>query len=435
MRAWILSAFVLAGCLRGPAPVSTPDRAESLRYQAHDDWREYFLGGNYELAAMAATQGRLDPMLVGLALREARKVAKKSLKAFVDGDDYEARVKLWKIAWQAYREEVAIACLYGPTSASISLAVEDVTRASDVAESSELLYLLLDYECPLGREQRYEIITTAANDDKNEYALEMALRSNWNVIDKLEFVGLYIESGNCSFGLKAASRLGVDVDYLAQSLKDSTCESERLDSSGWGFSQAEYRTLFFETVRHRRYHLAFEFNTLGHGGEDGIRYLVQQLFAQHDEYGLEKLCVMRPSLRDAAYSYAIAHGRARFVGMSSKEIIWQDRAFEKLLEEGKFDDAAEVAEFGASETLRTEGVLKAFRAAVIAGNMVDARYLWKRYPKIVPAKEYKKAERAWIKAHPEDERFSRSRRMPRKAQSSECVASDPDDWTVTKCDK
>ena len=431
MRAWMITACVLAGCFHGPVRLN--DVKAQKRYAAHDEWKKRLLGGDYELAALAAWEAKLDPMLIGLAFDEARKAAQKSLHAFSE-DQKTDREILEKNVVDAYRVEVAIACLYGPARATAEVAIEDVTEASEHITDTEPLYLLLDYDCPITRESRFEIITTAVDEDKDAYALEMALSSNWNVLDKLEFVGYYLERSECSPGLKAASRLGWPITYVAQLLRKSDCEKETFDSKDWSFSQTELRTLFFEAVRFRKYHLAYEFNTLAKGGESGKQYLAQKLLEQKDEYQAEALFVLRPNLRPLVYGHALSLGRARFVGMQSKDIFWQERAYEKLLEEGKFEDAAEVAEYGISETLRSTGILRAFHAALAADDIIDARYLWKRYPKIVPEKEYKKAERAWMKAHPEDDRFSRSRRLPRKKKSAECAAAKPDEWTVTKCD-
>jgi hypothetical protein len=432
MRAWILSACVLAGCLHDRIPtIAAHDAPHSA---AQDAWKEYFLDGNYEMAAMTARRAALDPMLIGLAFQEARKEAKKHLRVFYTDFETDNEVLLKNIQ-QAYRTEVAIACLYGPKRSSGRLAIRDVEAASERLNSDMLLYLLLDYECPLNREERFEIILAAVQDDRNAYALKMALVSGWNVLDKLAFVDLFLSTGDCSFGFKAAARLKPDTAYLAQLIRDSSCENDPFDSKGWRFPQNDLRYLFFEAVRYRKYHLALEFNLLAQGGENGVRYLVQQIFDRHDEYTVEGLCVARPELRPAIYGHALSLGRARFVGMHSKDIFWQERAFEKLLEEGKFDDAAEVAEFGISETLRTEGVLKAFRAAVVAGDMIDARYLRRRYPQIVPKKEYEKAEAAWIKSHPDDTRFGRSRKRSRRKKNPECTASASGEWTVKRCDE
>ena len=430
MRAWILAACVVAGCLYETA-LTTVSR-DNVRNAALDAWKEYLIDGNYEMAAMTIRSESLDPMLSGLALRLARKQARKYLRLLSRGDGSYSDRRSHLL--EAYRIEVAIACAYGPSPRSGFLAIKDVNAAFKQTHEDDLLFPLLEYGCPLSHVQRFEIIMTAAQDHKDDYALRKALGANPNTDDKLEFIDWYLSMGNCSFGLKAAARLRPKMAYLAQLLRTSHCDSERFDSRDWNFSQSEFRMLFFETVRFRKYRLALEFNRRAGGGDDETRYLIEKMFEQHDEYDMEKLCVVRPELRNLIYAYALLHGRARFVGLQSKDIYWQEQAFWKLIGEGKFDDAAEIAEYGVSETLRTEGVLKAFRMALAAEDMIDARYLSRRYPHIVPKDEYEKAEKAWIKAHPEDTRFGHSRKLPRRKKGKVCKSS-PDEWTVQRCDE
>lgn len=428
MRAWILTACVLAGCLHGSVPTTASRQGAAL-----DAWKEYLVDGNYEMAAMTARNERLDPMLSGLALRFARNRAKKYLRHLYRGDGsyFDRRFRFI----ESYRTVVAIACVYGPFPSSGHLAIKDVYAAFKRTREDDLLYSLLDYSCPLSHGQRIEIVMMAAQDRKDDYALLKALESNPNASDKLAFVDLYLSSGRCGFGFKAAARLKPEMAYLVQLLRKSVCDSERFDSHDWIFSQSDLRGLFFGAVRFRKYHLAMEFNALAGGGDDEVRYLIKRMFERHDEYGIEPLCAMRPELRSRIYAYALMHGRARFVGLQSKDIYWQEQAFWKLLGEGRFDDAAEIAEYGVSETLRADGVLKAFRAALAAEDMMDARYLRNRYPRIVPKAEYENAEKAWIKAHPEDTRFGHSRKLPHRKKSKGCAASPTDDWAVRRCDE
>lgn len=430
MRAWILAACVLAGCLHVTAPATVP--RDSARSAALDAWKEYLMDGNYEMAAMTARNAKLDPMLSGLALRLARKQARKHLRRIFNGEGsyFDRRTNLV----EAYRIEVAIACTYSPSKTSGLLAVKDVGAAFERTREDDLLYPLLEYGCPLSHEHRFEIVMAAARDRKDDFALRQAIEANLNVTDKLEFIDSYLSPGKCSFGFKAAAALKPEMAYLVQLLRSSSCDSDRFDSRDWNFSQSELRGLFFDAVRFRKYHLAMEFSLRSGGGDDETRYLIEKMFEQHDEYDMEKLCSVRPELRSPIYAYALLHGRARFVGLQSRDIYWQEQAFWKLIGEGKFDDAAEVAEYGVSETLRTEGILTAFQMALAAEDMIDARYLSKRYPLIVPGKEYEKAEKAWIKAHPEDTRFGHSRKIPRRKKGKVCDSSS-DEWAVRRCDE
>src|SRR5690348_8415696 len=90
MRAWMISAFVLAGCFHDPTRLS--DARAQKRYSARDEWRKRLRDGDYELAALAAWQGRLDPMLIGFAFSEARKEAQKSLRAFSEDEKTDREI-------------------------------------------------------------------------------------------------------------------------------------------------------------------------------------------------------------------------------------------------------------------------------------------------------------------------------------------------------
>ncbi len=427
MRNWLVTACVLAGCLRGSTDVAVPN------VSARDVWRAYFVSGQYVQAAKAAWQGGLDSYLIGLALREVRKDAKFRVDHYygdysVDNETLKERIR------QAFRKEVEIACVYGPTKASATLAIDDVRHARDLLNEDSLLYLLLDYDCPLDHVERYDIITTAAKDGAlDDYTLIQALKSDLTLAEKIAFSDLYVASNDCTWGFKVATRLGVTSHEMENLIHESSCEQEPIAPTDWGISQSDARGYFFVAVGARKYNLALAFNEAAGGGVDGTWYVVQEMFAQRDEYQTAALVKLRPELRDVIYGYAIDHGRARFVGMQAQEVVWEQRAYDALIVAGKYDDAAEVAEYGPSLTMRTEGVLKAFRAAAAAGDYVMARYLWKRYPNIVPAEEAEKARLAWNKAHPKDKRFRGPRKLPRKPLDPDCVPTASDDWTIKRC--
>ncbi len=427
MRNWLVTACVLAGCLRGSTDVAEP------KVSARDAWKTYFVSGQYVQAAKIAWQNKLGPFLIGLSLRKVRKDVKFRVDHYY-GDYSADNETLKERLRQAFRKEVEIACVYGPTKASATLAINDVRRARDLLNEDLLLNLLLDYDCPLDHAVRYDIITTAAKDGTlDDYALIQALKADLSLAERIAFSDLYVASNDCTWGFKAAARLAVTPHEIENLIHESSCEQEPIAPADWGISQSDARGYFFVAVGARKYNLALAFNEAAVGGADGTWYVVQEMFAQRDEYQTAALVTLRPELRDIIYGYAIDHGRARFVGMQTKEVIWEQRAYDALIAAGKYDDAAEVAEFGPSLTMRTEGVLKAFRAAAAAGDYVMARYLWKRYPKIVPTKEAERARLAWNKTHPKDKRFRGPRKLPKKPLDPDCVPSASGDWTIKRC--
>lgn len=439
MYAWLISAVVLAGCLRNPAPPNNP--ASDPKVAAREAWKSYLQSGNYDKAAEVASQHHLGYLEIDIALHYARLDARDKKDAYYNDKYVEASEVLRAAVMAAYRSEVIIACRYGPSkSLSPALAIKDIQEVNSELSENSFLYLLLNFDCPLSHDLRYEIIAAAANDDLDDFALWHAVRSNWNANDKMEFIKIYITANECSFGLKAALQLGVLPADMDQLLRLSDCEKEKLDSKAWLFPAEALRRYFFSAMRLRKYNLAFEFNQLAGGTQDGAWHVIGEAFDKHDEYTLAGLIAYRPELRDILFSYAITHGRARFVGMQTKEIIWQQRAFDKLIEEGKYDVAAEVAEFGVSLTLKTEGVLIAFRATMAAGNFEQGRFYFKvRYPKIVTSGEYGKAAEAWFTAHPGERRnplpsdIEKKLKTPSKSRNPDCIPSKPGEWTVKRC--
>lgn len=432
MRLWLLVAFVLFGCLPRPSPLRAANPVPRVSAQAL--WRSHLLNREYDKAAQVAFEEHLGSMEIGIALRFAHLDARKRRAAYSDERYGERADALREEMEKAYEQVVKIACLYGPSRRlSPPLAVKAVRAAYADVDDNVLLYRLLDYGCPLNHTTRLEVIHAAITDDLDEYALAHALRSHLNPSDKIGIVNVYLLRGLCSFGFMAAARLSLDAKYLEPMLRTSSCEDEEFDSSGWSFSQADHRRLFFAAVKARKYHLAIEFNRLASGGESEIRYLVEEMVRRSDMYQAEPLFKLHPDLRDIVYAYALEHGRAHFVGLQTKEISWGERAFDKLLELRRYEDAAEVAEFGPSLTLRTSGILKAFRAAATAGDFIAARYLWNRYQHIVPQDEYERARAAWNRKHPRDRSFRGPRKLPKRQLDPKCASVAPDDWSVSSC--
>ncbi len=408
MRAWLISAVVLAGCLHGPAfPAPSP------HVDAMKAWHAAMQAKEYLNAAEAAAKGGLHPRLIGLPLELARQEAQASAQAYLDARWKNEGNALRERMVEAFRQEVAIACTYGPVKESAELAVNDVRSTSQNVFDDGLLNLLLENSCPLDHDLRYEIIMTAAASGLDDLALKEALHApDWTDINALTFAIWYPMHGNCGRGFRIATLFALKPDAIEKLIAASDCEPGGYATAGWAFPRQDARGYFFAAVRQRKYRLALAFNRLAGGGDEEIAYLVQELFAHKDEYAAaERLVKANPELRDPIYAFALAHGRARYVGQRAKEISWEERAFEQLLRDGKYEDAAEVAEYGVSLTLRTEGVLRAFRAAAQAGNFPSAGYLGKRYSAIVPKDEVEAARDAWNAAHPDQ--WYGPRKLPR----------------------
>ncbi len=434
MYARLISVVVLAGCLHNPA--SSSHMAQNIQVDAKEVWKSYLQKGDYGKAASIALQYNLGTFELDVALQYARLDAARKEHSY-SSDRYTDGSQAVKASMmEAYKSEANIACVFEPSNTSSSaLVVKDIQNAYNDLSDNDLLYLLLDFDCPLSHDLRYEIITDAANEDNknlDEFALRHALSSNWSMTEKMEFIKIYMVAGKCSFGLKAASQLGIQPHEMDQLFHLSKCEAENLDSTEWLFPVEEMRQYFFSTIRLRQYNFALEFSRLIGGTQDYIWYLIERAFAKHDEYILANMVASRPELQSIIFTYALNHGRARFVGMQAKEIIWQQRAFRKLIEEHQYDVAAEIAEFGKSPTFKIEGILTAFKATMADGKFEHGRlYYRERYPKIITPEEYDKATDAWFKDHPGQRRLPLVKK--KKPTDPDCIPSAPGDWTVKKC--
>jgi len=78
-------------------------------------------------------------------------------------------------------------------------------------------------------------------------------------------------------------------------------------------------------------------------------------------------------------AYLWERGRFRFIANYALTYDWQRKAFDKLIELKRWEDAAEAAQYGSGEALKTEGILIAFRAAMAAGDFKSGRYFVARY--------------------------------------------------------
>ncbi len=399
MRRCILAMVILTGCL--PSQVRVPVKALP------------------------------DPGIVFQSLRDRARLLLDGY--YGNPDSFEKKLQDIRFAYDA---EVTMACTHGAPDSWSEAAVDDVRQASAALVEETLLFLLLDKGCALKADVRREAVAAAAHRSGIfEYVLQHAIASRWGADDKRWFISLYTMSYDCSHGFAAAAALHVSDTQLRWLIKESQCETP-VRTEGWAFPREKLRQGFLISAEERHYVLALAFGSVAETGDDDLTYLAGAIFARHDEYAVTALLVAHPALRDALYAYAIERGRARYVGLQAKEIYWEERAFRRLLEYGRYEDAAEVAEYGVSLTMRTEGILAAFRAAAAdGGDFLTARALWRRYRKIISVREFENARADWNLAHPQDTRFRPIRMAPKRAGGPGCGTSESGDWTVKRCDR
>lgn len=404
MRAWIVSAFVLAGCLHGPVEVYTKHtKEEKERFSAHDAWKKDFLDGNYEMAAERAWKAKLDPMLIGLALQEARKVALAKFAAYA-ADRYSDDERLRIEAWEAFYAEVHIACRFGPTKASGLLAIEDVVAAHAEVDDEAFRRLLLEFDCPVETELQDEVIKSAAVEGLDHFAFKQIIEAKWDAEKTSTFVAEYFKSGQvfvfglwgyvhprCDRGLRAVSALRPSSDDVVKMLEEADCEIGTFDPSAWLLPQDDARRYFYAATHSEEYDLALALSVNARLGKEAKAYLFQHLLRGHWEYRLRAFLDRHPEEHESALAFALGQDEVRIVGHLAKTGDWVRRAFNRALELKMYEEATIIAEVGCDDSFRREGPALAFKAALDAKEFVIAHRLARRNPDLIDKKEARKA--------------------------------------------
>lgn len=466
MRALLAAACLMAGCLHARGPVrggaSAPDirafellvndadaigdaeafaRAKGLR---REDWigpadRAYwsFMRGTiYPPAAEIAYRFRFGKRAIALALEAQSKDATKAIAAYLQGKDKDgSHARLYAAIWEL-RQEMRISCRYVPTAAKET--VERAVMLEAVSGEDDALYPLLDEGCPVDAVLRMSIIDKALLDDKDAYAIRHGAASSWDPVRTSQFLWGFFSFGDCTDGIVALGAFKIPVEEAVKIVQEAKCETETIDSRAWKLRKDEAQAYFFAAVRGAKYNLALELLPHGALGDDGRTFLYQEAMRAKREIDLVKVLKMHPGFHDPFMAYAFAQGRYRFVANFSQTLDWQRTAFDKLLELGKWEDAAEAAEYGVSEGLRREGVLLAFRAAMAAGDFKAGRYFVIRYgpikdkPGIVTKEMYEEERGKWYAAKKlSDPRFREpeAERKPKRKRKKPKRKPCPDgDW-------
>jgi len=410
MRALLVTAFFTAGCLHAQGPgkgtvktapatlhafdllVNDADtiveawafaEAKGLSREERNDRAEraywsFMHAGVYAPAAEIASRFGFPERAVGLPLEASRREYEDAAAKYVRGKDEKGGLALLHAAMWKLRIEIRIACRYAPEQE----AKKTVSRAvalKAMAYSEGVVYPLLDEECPVSAELRDEIIQSALMEDKNDYAIRHAAAANWDDVKTSQFLWHFFYYGNCTYGLKALAAFKVEKKSAENFIENANCEDSIIDSRGWTLEVGTANGYFFAAVRGKKYNLAFELLPFSAHGENGQVFLFQEAVRGGNEHLVVKALKIHVSQHDAFMAYLWDRGRYRFIANFSLTMQWQQKAFDKLLELKKWEDAAEAAEYGCSETLRTGGVKTAFRAAMAAGDFKAGRYFVYRY--------------------------------------------------------
>lgn len=436
MRAMLVTAMFLAGCLHARGPVKSAAKADPETLRTFDrmvndadtiddaaafaeakglrreDWIDladraywsFMRAGVYVPAAEIAWRFRFKPRAIGLALEGARRDYEAAAGAYIRSKGQKDELSRLHAAQWELTLEIRIACRYGPTKAEAKETV-DRARALEAASGSYgALYPLLDEGCPVDATLRMAIIDHALLEDRDEYAILHGAASGWDDVKTSQFLWHFFYYGDCTDGVKALIAFKLTLKEGARIVENANCESEIIDSSKWKLDAGAAGDWFFAAVRGKKYNLALELLPHSRHGEDGKIYLYQEALRGGHEHLLVQALKMHLSFHDGFMAYAWERGRYRFIGNFSLTYEWQRKAFDKLLELKKWEDAGEVAEYGVGEALRTEGVLIAFRAAMADGDFKAGRYFVHRYgpikdkPGLVTQEMYDEEKDKWYAA-------------------------------------
>jgi len=411
MRALLVTAFFMAGCLHARGPVKSAAKAdpatlhefEKLINDAdtideaaafakakglrREDWIDpadraywsFMRAGIHVPAAEIAWRFAFKPRAIGLALESQRKVYDRAKAAWAKGKDKDGSLARLHVAQWDLSREIRIACRYGPTEKDARETVGRAVILKAESDTMSVLYPLLDEGCPVDDGLRNSIIDHALYDDKDEYAIRHGAASNWDDVRTSQFLWHFFSYGDCTDGVKALVAFTLTVAEGARIIENANCESEVIDSRDWKLDPKAADSWFFAAVRGKKYNLALELLPHGTHGVDGEIFLYQEAVRVSYEAQLVQALKMHLGFHEGFMAYLWERGRFRFIANFSLTMEWQRKAFDKLLELKKWEDAAEAAEYGFSEALRTEGVLIAFRAAMAAGDFKAGRYFVHRY--------------------------------------------------------
>ncbi|GEM_PF-3094500 len=420
MRAMLVAAFLTAGCLHAQAPATgaakaDPEALYAFEVLLNDDtrlaeaaafakerrlpradvaalaerayWR-YLRGGGPLPAAEIAWRFRFPERAVLLALADARRAFDAADADYRRLLPYAPTGTLRSSVVARMTTEIRIACRHaGPKEAAKT--VERALLLEAVA-SADAVYPLLDEDCPVEAETRTRIIHAARQEgrmgrqERDAFAIRHAARARWDVVQTSQFIGDFFARGDCTDGLKAVVALRLSVERAEPFFAAARCEGETIRAGEWVVAKEAADRWFFAAVRGGQDNLALALLPHGTHGDDGRAYLFQEVVRAHRETGFLVTAGKHPGAHDAFMAYLWERARYRFIANFAASYEWQRRAFDKLLELGKWEDAAEAAQYGWSMTLRREGILLAFKAAMAAGDFKAGRYFVARYG---PAKD------------------------------------------------
>ncbi|HTK60679.1 MAG TPA: hypothetical protein VL283_05765 [Candidatus Baltobacteraceae bacterium] len=410
MRAMLVTAIFLAGCLHARGPVNSAAKADPAALHAFDllvndadtiddaaafaeakglpredvlvlaerAYWSFMRAGVYVPAAEIASRFRFKPRAVDLALEAARRDYEHAAAAYIRGKGMEGELTRLHAAQWELTLEIRIACRYA-TPKEARETVSRATALKTTADEMSVLYPLLDEGCPVDDGLRNSIIDHALYDGKYDFAIRHGAAAGWDDVREGQFLWYFFYYGHCTYGVRALVDFKVPPASSKNFIEKSNCEGEIVDSTRWKLDPKDADDWFFAAVRGKKYNLALVLLPLGTHGENGQVFLFQETVRVSGEPLLVQAMKMHSDFHDAFMAYLWERGRFRFIANYALTYDWQRKAFDKLIELKRWEDAAEAAQYGSGEALKTEGILIAFRAAMAAGDFKSGRYFVARY--------------------------------------------------------
>lgn len=380
----------------------------------------YMKNGWYLKAATLAHAFGLGNSYVGRAFEWARnKAVHESIRNLSIPIDHN-KTSPWadykgKFDEHYLREEISIACRYGPTEESGVMAFAHAYYAFYLIKKVEFLWLTMEEKCklpaPWDEFAFGEVISSGFYLKKLDELKKMPLTA-----EQKDRVVSALFHHNCNDGFKFALDIRLSEKRLKGIMEKATCIA-LLVPRDWHFPDKELAgRLFFFSAKKGLYRFAYALIPHADYGDNGFYYVAQEVLRARKEYQLlRQLPYVYGSKRAREYLYRLAleQGRVRFVGHAERKGKWLYLAYNRAIELHKFEWAAEMAYHSDDETLKKYGPRDAMLEAMHAddffsGRMIRDRFkvsyelYWKTYHKIVGSRPKKARARKKKPACPKD---------------------------------
>ena len=435
MRSWLLPVFIVAGCLQAQAQAPAPHRpSDDPSKPALAAYARFMRAQDYVNAAEIAWRFGLGEYATGLSMGLQHERASHSIARFLAGQDGKDALGLQSAAERELLDEALIGCRYSSRPHDGPDVIADTLAFRQAAADDSVLFPLLDAGCPVDDQQRDGIIEVAYARGADEFAIRQAVvaaETDWDEGQKSRFVLVFFLGHRCGAGVRAAVALKIPSKDLVEIVESSACESAGISSDGWSLNMDDARAAFFAAARTDKFNLALTLLPFCGFDENGELYLFEEAFRRGVETVLGKVIVFHPGRQDALMRYAYDLGRYRFVGAYAQTLDWQRKGFDKLVELGHYDFAAEVAQYGVDDGFRSQGIVLAFQAAMAAGDFRTGRFLLSRYgltgskSGLLTQEMYDKAYQAYFD--------KKKAARPSRRRELKLPPCPDDDWSVEPC--